>query len=135
MKKIIFFLVLFILGLCTDVEAKNKSYVLFNTEPITEYNVSSCKKIFSPEKRIYYLFIAPKRMSNKYIRVQVFKFNDKDAGGGAEVLRTMDFRLMKDQRYYHSDYFVLNSKGRYVLQVFSMNDLQRPLAFNDFYVK
>ena len=37
--------------------------------------------------------------------------------------------------YYHTDYFVLNEKGRYILQVFAMNDLQRPLALNDFFVK
>ena len=74
-------------------------------------------------------------MKNNYIRVQVFKITDKAAGGGAEVLRTKDFRLMKDQRYYHTDYFVLNEKGRYILQVFSMEDLQRPLALNDFFLK
>ena len=46
-----------------------------------------------------------------------------------------NFRLMKDQRYYHSDYFTLNTAGRYVMQVFSIDDLQHPLAVDFFYVK
>lgn len=115
--------------------SNNKGFILFNTQPFTKENVSYHQKTFSSGNRIYYLFIAPEKMKNNYIRVQVFKITDKAAGGGAEVLRTKDFRLMKDQRYYHTDYFVLNEKGRYVLQVFSMNDLQRPLALNDFFVK
>jgi len=41
MKKIIFFLVLFIIGLCTDVEDKNKGLVLFYTEPIIEYETTT----------------------------------------------------------------------------------------------
>ena len=60
---------------------------------------------------------------------------DKAPWGGNEVVRTKDFRLMKDERYYHSDYFTLYDKGRYVMQVFSIDDLQNPLSLNDFYVK
>ena len=42
---------------------------------------------------------------------------------------------MKDERYYHTDYFVLHEKGRYVMQVFSTEDFQHPLSIGDFYVK
>ena len=74
-------------------------------------------------------------MKNKFIRVQIFKMTDKAPWGGNEVLRTKDFRLMKDQRYYHTDYFTLHEKGRYVMQVFSIDDFQHPLAVDFFYVK
>ena len=74
-------------------------------------------------------------MENNYIRVQIFKMTDKAHKGGYEIVRRKDFRLMKDQRYYHSDYFVLHEKGRYVMQVFSIDNLQYPLSLNDFYVK
>ena len=115
--------------------ASNRGHVLFNSQPFVKENIVSHQKTFERGKRVYYLFIAPKKMKNDYIRVQVFKITDKAAGGGAEVLRTKDFRLMKSERYYHTDYFVLYEKGRYILQVFAMNDLQRPLALNDFFVK
>lgn len=133
MKKIllILFFSMFLLTGCSN----KRGFILFNSQPFTKENVANHQKVFQSGNRVYYLFIAPERMKNNYIRVQVFKITDKAAGGGAEVLRTKDFRLMKDQRYYHSDYFVLNEKGRYILQVFGMNDLQRPLALNDFFLK
>ena len=113
----------------------DRGLILFNTQPITKENALSDAKIFQTGQRVYYLFIAPNRMDNKYIRVQIFKMTDKAPWGGNEVVRTKDFRLMKDQRYYHTDYFTFYETGRYVMKVFSMYDLQNPLSFNDFYVK
>ena len=109
--------------------------ILFNTQPITKENALHDSKVFASGQKVYYLFIVPKRMNNKYIRVQIFKMTDKAPWGGNEVVRTKDFRLMKDQRYYHSDYFTLYEKGRYVMQVFSTEDYQHPLSIGDFYVK
>ena len=74
-------------------------------------------------------------MENKFIRVQVFKMTENAPWGGNEVVRTKDFRLMKDERYYHSDYFTFHETGRYVMQVFSTDDLQHPLSIGDFYVR
>ena len=113
----------------------DRGLMLFNSQPITKENALSDAKIFQTGQRVYYLFIAPNRMDNKYIRVQIFKMTDKAPWGGNEVVRTKDFRLMKDQRYYHTDYFTFYESGRYVMQVFSMDDLQNPLSLNDFYVK
>ena len=113
----------------------DKGLILFNSEPISEKNALHDQKHFKTGQRIYYLFIAPQKMDNEYIRIQVFKMTDKAAWGGYEVLRTKDYRLMLNERYYHTDYFTLHQKGRYIMQVFSHDDFVRPLAFNDFYVK
>ena len=133
MKKLfaIFTLCLFLFCGCKY----DRGIILFNTQPITKENALHDSKVFNSGQRVYYLFIAPKRMENKYIRVQIFKMTDKAPWGGNEVVRTKDFRLMKDQRYYHSDYFTLYEKGRYVMQVFSTEDFQHPLSIGDFYVK
>ena len=112
-----------------------RGIILFNTQPITKENALSNSKIFKEGDRVYYLFIAPKKMNTEFIRVQVFKMTDKAPWGGNEVVRTKDYRLMKDERYYHTNYFTLYEKGRYVMQVFSHNDFQHPLALNDFYIK
>lgn len=133
MKKI---LALFILCIFLFCGCKyDRGIILFNSQPITRENALHDSKNFAIGQRVYYLFIAPKKMDNDYIRVQIFKMTDKAPWGGNEVRRTKDFRLMKDERYYHSDYFVLYEKGRYVMQVFSMDDLQHPLSIGDFYVK
>ena len=133
MKKFVLFFILCIL-FCSAFKF-NRGIILFNKQPITESTVLNNSKVFNAGEKIYYLFIAPKRMKNEYIRVQIFKMTDKAPWGGNEVRRTKDFRLMKDERYYHSDYFVLHEKGRYVMQVFSIDDLQNPLSIGDFYVK
>ena len=112
-----------------------RGLILFNVEPITRENVLQDQKIFNEGQRVYYLFIAPKKMNNEFIRVQIFKMTEDAPWGGNEVVRTKDYRLMKDERYYQTNYFTLYEKGRYVMQVFSHSDFQHPLALNDFYVK
>ncbi len=126
---VLFFAIIFLSGCAYD-----RGLILFNNQPITRENALYDKKTFLPETRIYYLFIAPKKMSNDFIRVQIFKMTDKAHLGGYEVVRTKDYRLMQDERYYHSNYFVLYEKGRYVMQVFSHDDFKNPLAVNYFYV-
>lgn len=128
-------LILVLLLLLTSGYKHNKGIILFNKQPITQENALHNSKHFERGSRVYYLFIAPKRMKNNYIRVQVSKMTDKAGWGGYEVLRTKDYRLMRDQRYYHTDYFTLHEKGRYIMQVFSTDDFQHPLSIGDFYVK
>ena len=113
----------------------DRGVILFNKEPVNAYNALNNEKVFESGDKVYYLFIAPKKMKNEYIRVQVFKMTDLAPKGGAEIVRTKDFRLMKDERYYHSDYFTLYTSGKYVMQVFSIDDLQHPLSIGDFYIK
>ena len=112
-----------------------RGLILFNVQPITRENALQDQKTFNEGQRVYYLFIAPKKMKNEFIRVQIFKMTDKAPWGGNEVVRPKDYRLMKDERYYQTNYFTLYEKGRYVMQVFSHDDFQHPLALNDFYVQ
>lgn len=111
-----------------------RGIILFNVQPITRENALHDQKNFSEGQKIYYLFIAPKKMKNEFIRVQVFKMFDKAPWGGNDVVRTKDYRLMLNERYYHADYFTFYESGRYVMQVFSHDDFQHPLAVNDFYI-
>ena len=115
--------------------AYDRGLILFNSVPITQNNALHDKKVFTSGQKIYYLFIAPKKMSNDLIRIQVFKMTDKYLVGGEDVVRTKDYRLMKDEKYYHTDYFVLWEDGRYVMQVFSHDDFKNPIGVSEFYVK
>lgn len=128
---IVFILCMVGLTACTY----ERGLILFNVQPITRENALQDQKVFNEGQKVYYLFIAPKKMKNEFIRVQIFKMTDKAPWGGNEVVRTKDYRLMKDERYYQTNYFTLYAKGRYVMQVFSHEDFQHPLALNDFYVQ
>ena len=131
--KFIIFLIVFV-GLVSAFTFE-RGLILFNTQPVTSENALHDQKVFTSGQRVYYLFIAPKKMKNEFIRVQVFKMTDKAPWGGNEVVRTKDCRLMLDERYYHTDYFTLYDPGRYVMQVFDHEDFRHPLALNDFYVR
>lgn len=128
---IVFILCMVGLTACTY----ERGLILFNVQPITRENALQDQKVFNEGQKVYYLFIAPQKMKNEFIRVQIFKMTDKAPWGGNEVVRTKDYRLMKDERYYQTNYFTLYEKGRYVMQVFSHEDFQHPLALNDFYVQ
>ena len=135
MKKFVFFFAIFVTAIFLTACTSSKGLILFNSAPITKDNVLNDNKYFKQGTRVYYLFIAPKKMNTDLIRVQVFKMTDKAPWGGNEVVRTKDYRLMKDERYYHTNYFTFYENGRYVLQVFSHDDFLRPLALNDFYIE
>lgn len=130
-KLALLFPIMFAVAGCTG---DNNGIILFNSVPITQNNALHDKKTFLEGSRVYYLFIAPQKMNNEFIRVQVFKMTDKAPWGGNDVVRTKDYRLMKDEKYYHTNYFTFYERGRYVMQVFSHSDFQHPLAVNDFYV-
>ena len=111
-----------------------KGIILFNKEPISRQNLVNDAKTFKIGQKVYYIFISQKKIDSEFIRVQIFKMTDLAPWGGNDVLRTKDVRLMKNEGYYHTDYFIFHEKGRYVMQVFSHNDFTRPLAVNDFFV-
>ena len=134
MKIIKFLLIIILVGiLCSCTQ--EKGIILFNSVPITQNNALHDQKVFRPGSKVYFLFIAPKKMYNDFIRVQIFTLTDKGVLGGEDMLRTKDFRLMKDERYYYSDYFTLWDTGRYVMQVFSHDDFTHPIAVNYFYIQ
>ena len=135
MIKLLKIFILVIVSFCLCSCTFERGLILFNTQPVTRENALQNQKVFNEGQRVYYLFIATKKMNNEFIRVQVFKMTDNAPWGGNEVVRTKDYRLMLDERYYHTNYFTLYEKGRYVMQVFSHDDFQHPLALNDFYVK
>lgn len=135
MKKAILSLLILLSVFLFSACSHNRGIILFNTQPITKENALSDEIVFNLNEKVYFLFIAPQKMENDFIRVQVFKMTDKAPWGGNEVVRTKDFRLMKDERYYYTDYFVFNETGRYVMQVFSIDDFRHPLALDFFYVK
>jgi len=129
------FLVILIFACVLTGCSYERGIILFNSVPITQNNALHDQKVFSPGAKVYYLFIAPKKMYNEYIRVQVFTLTDKGALGGEDVVRTKDFRLNRDERYYYTDYFTFWEKGRYVMQVFSHDDFTHPLAVSEFYIR
>ena len=117
---------------CGDDE---EAGILFNHEPITKDNLLHCTRTLESGKRIYYLFYSPKKIEAEFIRIQVFKVGDNIKVGGYSIVFTQDKRVMKQNMYYYYDNFTLYQPGKYVMQVFDVNDITKPIAWNFFAVQ
>lgn len=134
MKRIILILIL-LLFICTGCDDKEKANIIFNADPITKDTVMHPSREFAAGQRIYYLFFTPKKLECKFIRVQVFKVGDTINRGGYSIYWTNDYRVMKQNMYYYTNYVTIHQKGRYVMQVFSIDNIGKPLAYNEFWVR
>lgn len=134
MKKLVLILVLMIF-FCCGCDRKERANILFNAEPITKDTIMHATTEFAEGQKIYYLFFTPKKLECKYIRVQVFKAGDTINRGGYSIYWTNDYRVMKQNMYYYYNNITIYQKGRYVMQVFSIDNLAKPLAFNQFWVR
>ena len=134
MKKILICFTALLLMFTTGCD-KEKANIIFNAEPITAETVMHPSREFEAGQRIYYLFFTPEKIESKYIRVQVFKVNDKINRGGYSIYWTNDYRVMKQNLYYYYNHFTIHQGGRYVMQVFDIENLARPLAYNEFWIR
>lgn len=114
---------------------REKPIILFNRAPITKETVLDNGREFRADERIYYLFITAKPLKSPYIRIQIIKKDEKVEFWGTKIAYSNDYKLSKDQVYYYDDYVVLREKGHYFMLVFSKDNLDKPIAFSDFFVR
>ncbi len=132
MKKLILFLsilMLFLTGCASD-----KAGILFNRQPITEKNIYDYSKNFLAGNRIYYVILMPKKVESRYLYIQVVKKDNDYDRLGYDLIWTRDVRLKDEEVNYFTDYFVINQKGYYVMQVYSKDNPRKTLAEAEFYV-
>jgi len=133
-KSILFSLILVVLlGLtgCTNY----KAVILFNHLPITKETILNNSKEFTLGRKVYYILLVKKPLQSDIIRVQILKKDEKTDLAGVKIYYADDFKLYKDQVYYYNDYVVIREAGYYIMQIFSKDDMEQPLAVSDFYVR
>lgn len=134
MKKIILFIVALILVVMTSA-CSDKSSIMFNKNPITKENVMDYSSVFKPNVRIYYLILLPKKVHSRYLYIQVIKKDNDEGRLGYKLYWTKTVRLKDEEQNYFSDYVVMNEKGAYVMQVYSKDRPQEPLARAQFFIQ
>lgn len=113
------------------------SIILFNKYPITKETFLNNSTEFDLDKRIYFVFMTEKPLNknNEKIRIKIYKRDSKANDFVSKLVYCKDFRLMKNDIYYYTDYFVMNEKGTFCMMVYKMDRLDRPEAVADFKVK
>lgn len=127
-------LLLLIPFIFSGCDEKKVPGIVFNSEPITKDNLLHATRSLEAGKRVYYLFYSPKKIKAEFIRVQLVKTGDNIAKGGYKIVWSKDCRLMQQNMFYYYDNFTLYQAGRYVMQVFDVNNLSVPLAWNYFFI-
>lgn len=89
--------------------------------------------VFKLGSRIYFLIYTPEGFKSDYIRYQIVKQDDKAHVGGFTRIRNIT-RRVNDKNYY-VDYFVLSEAGKYIIQVFDIENLHHWIALGRFLVK
>lgn len=134
-NKIIILSICFLTLLCLCGCKRRTTAILFNSEPITKETILHNTNEFMMGKRIYYIFLTEKPLKSNIIRVEVKKKDEKSEFWGIKLVYGNDYRLSKDQIYYYNDYIVLHESGHYYMFVYLKDNLDKPLAYSDFYVK
>ncbi len=112
------------------------SLFLTSTDPRAIISVDETLKsedVFKVGNRIYFLIYTPQGFKSDYIKYQIVKQDDNAHVGGYTRIRNIT-RRVNDKNYY-IDYFVLSETGKYIIQVFDIENLHHWLALGRFLVK
>ena len=135
MKKIILcFLMLFVMTVFSAC-SRDKAAILFNREKITAQNVMNYRSVFSPNQRIYYLILIPKKIKTRTIEIHVIKKDNDYMRLGYNLYWSYSAYLKDDQMYYYDDYVVISEPGAYVMRVYSKDNPTKTLCMSQFFVK
>ena len=135
MKKIILcFLMLFVMTVFSACSS-DKAAILFNRGKITAQNVMNYSSVFSPNQRIYYLILIPKKIKTRTIEIHVIKKDNDYMRLGYNLYWSYSAYLKDDQMYYYDDYVVISEPGAYVMRVYSKDNPTKTLCMSQFFVK
>ncbi len=115
--------------------SSDKAAILFNREKITAQNVMNYSSVFSPNQRIYYLILIPKKIKTRTIEIHVIKKDNDYMRLGYNLYWSYSAYLKDDQMYYYDDYVVISEPGAYVMRVYSKDNPTKTLCMSQFFVK
>ena len=140
MKKLIYlllFIVLISLTSYAGIFKKNPKPVLYLTSydprTITSYDEKiEPVNVFRKGDRIYFSVYTKKGFESDFIKYQVVKQDDKAHIGGYS--RVMNKTVRVSNKNYYVDYIVINSAGKYFIQIFNITNLQQWIVMGAFAV-
>lgn len=107
-----------------------KSYIVFNKEPITRENVLDANYVFATGERVYYVVTLPKPILTKQLFIQVYKRDNKEMRYGYKLVYGKTVHLLEETQSHYTDYFVFNETGLYEFKVYSKDNPTKELTSN-----
>lgn len=137
MKKLLFLLCFLpVIFLCSC--NKQETAILLSESPIDINNFSSfsnCQN-FKERQRIYFVLVSKKAIECPVLRLQTIKLDNKYG----YPIQQMEIPFAVDMergpnKHAVTDYFVLYQDGTYYVRIFSMDNLNKPIAEAQFFVE
>ena len=140
MKKIISIVFLFLVSFSSVCDArifqkKQKPTLILSPYDPREVKYEAMPQeasMFKTGERIYFFIYVPEGFKSQYIKYQIVKQDDNAYVGGFTRERNVTVKV-KDKNSY-VDYFVINQKGKYFIQIFDITDVHHWLAIGAFRV-
>jgi len=118
------------------VGCSEKSYVIFNKQPITRENLLNGSYLFEKGERVYYIVtLPPDKVLTKQILIQVYKRDNKEMRYGYKLIYGKKVFLNEDEQYYYTDYYVFADSGLYEFKIYSADNPTKELTSNIVQVK
>ena len=112
---------------------RDKALIFFSTKPITveTFTIDKVATEFFEGEKIYFALFNPKPFTSNALRLQALKIDRKAPYYGYAMAHGRDIEI--DQTLnYATDYFCIHQEGYYILRIFSMDKLKKPIAEAEF---
>lgn len=108
--------------------------ILFNNQPINTTTVHSPVDYFELGETTHFVAFNPKGFESPYLRLQLIKKDTKVQNWAYKIVFSKDVKIDKEKNYY-IDKINVSQAGTYILSLFYLNDLNRPIVRGMFIIK
>ena len=113
---------------------KEKAVILFNNQPINSQTVYAPVDFFEVGETTHFVIFNPKGFESPYLRLQIIKKETKTKNWGFKIYTSKNLKI-DDTKNYYIDSFKLEKAGTYIVSVFYLSDLNRPIVRGIFTIK
>lgn len=123
----------FVMLLCCGCDSE-KAVLLFNNQPINEMTVNTPVNYFDLGETTHFVVFNPKGFESPYLRMQIIKKETKTQNWGFNVYTAKNFKIDAEKKYF-IDSIKLSKKGTFIMSIYYLNDLNRPIVRGSFVVR
>ena len=142
MKKLLFFICfisIILLSSCKKQEAAiflSDSSININNSAQISFIVNNESPVFKVQQKIYFVLISKQPVESPVLRLQTIKLDNKYNYpiSQMEIPYAIDMERGSN-RHVVTDYFVLHQSGNYFIRIFSLENLNKPIAEAEFFVE
>ncbi|OGH99695.1 MAG: hypothetical protein A2039_06005 [Candidatus Melainabacteria bacterium GWA2_34_9] len=137
MKNLLALLIIAVILLLSACD-KKEAAIFLSADPISLNNLATLQEspTFKERQRIYFALVSKQPIESTVLRLQTIKLDNKYNYPipQMEIPYAVDMERGSNPNVV-SDYFVLHQDGTYFIRIFSLDNLDKPIAEAEFFVQ